>query len=120
MGPAFELPLEVGAAGSGVEVEVDVEVPVEAESLEVAVSVSEVSDVLLVLVARLVVLEVDSVPVRDPIVVGSERSVGVAVSWKETWLKSSGERLTAVVATVVARCEKAPQPNWKKPPSKWF
>jgi hypothetical protein len=124
MGPVLELPLEVGAAGSAVEVEVEdsvgevsVAVPVDSSVAAVFVLEALVVSVPLLLVA---VLSADLVPVRDPIVVGVARSVGVAVSRTETWLKSSGPRPKAVVATPVARAEDAPQPNWKKPPSKWL
>lgn len=121
IGPAFELPLEVGAEGVEVEVAVEVEslavaVPVFVE-VDVAVSVVEVLDPLVVLVLR---LEEVLLAVRDPIVVGVDKAVGVSVSCTETWLKSRGSWLSAVAATVVASCETEPHPNCEKPPSKWF
>lgn len=117
IGPAFELPLEVGADG----VEVEVAVEVEVESLAVAVpvlvdvSVCEVLDPLVVLDLR---LDEVLLAVRDPIVVGVDKTVGVSVSCTDTRLKSSGSWLSAVAATVVASCEMEPHPNCEKPPSK--
>jgi hypothetical protein len=73
IGPAFELPLEVGAEGSGVVVDVEVEVEALAVPVPVLVPVSELLDPLVVLVPWLVVVLVE---VRDPIVVGLERCVG--------------------------------------------
>lgn len=120
MGPVFELPVEVGAEGS----EVDVDVELLAVPVPVPVLVPELSDPLVVfvpwLLLLLVVLVLDLVDLRDPIVVGVDKMVGVSVKLTVTRLKSRGERLTAVVATVVARWEPEPQPYWKKPPSKWF
>lgn len=117
IGPAFELPLEVGADGVEVEVEVEVESLAVAVPVFVEVSVCEVLDPLVVLDLR-----PDEVllAVRDPIVVGVDSTVGVSVRCTDTRLKSRGSWLSAVAATVVASCETEPHPNCEKPPSKWF
>lgn len=108
IGPAFELPLEVGAEGVEVEVEVEDESLAVPVPVLVDVSVSEVLDPLVVLVFR---LDVVLLAVRDPIVVGVDRMVGVSVSCTETRLRSRGSWLSAVAATVVANCETEPHPN---------
>lgn len=108
IGPAFELPLEVGAEGIEVEVEVEDESLAVAVPVLVDVSVSEVLDPLVVLVFR---LDVVLLAVRDPIVVGVDKMVGVSVSCTETRLRSRGSWLSAVAATVVANCDTEPHPN---------
>lgn len=117
IGPAFELPVEVGAEGVEVEVEDEVESLAVAVPVLADVSVCEVLDPLVVLD---LLLDEVLLAVRDPIVVGVDKAVGVSVSCTDTWLKSSGSWLSAVAATVVASCETEPHPNCEKPPSKWF
>lgn len=117
IGPAFELPVEVGAEG------VEVEVEDEVESLAVAVPVLEdvsVCEVLDPLVVLDLLLDEVLLGVRDPIVVGVDKAVGVSVNCTDTRLKSIGSWLSAVAATVVASCETEPHPNCEKPPSKWL
>lgn len=115
IGPAFELPLEVGADGVEVEVEDEVDSLAVAVPVLVEVSVCEVLDPLEVFDLR---LEEVLLVVRDPIVVGVDKTVGVSVSRTDTRLKSRGSWLGAVAATVVASCETEPHPNCEKPPSK--
>lgn len=79
----------------------------------------EDSDVVVVSVLDLVDVS-ESVAVLDPIVVGSDRDVAVAVRSKDKLLRSKEDIPDAVMTTVVPRSDESPQPYWKKPPSKLF